>query len=248
MSKSKLIEFQRPEVTAAIKHLNTLELANESVINGMHDSQLLSEKAIDAYHFFNETLISRLGVSGAANFLHSLPDIGPRNQLIDYYLNEKNLKNICINGAYMKSDESTSLISRCEGNNEISNSCIIDFKPENGIENFDISFKITNQKNHARPFVPIVVEAFFSLSYGHLSIKKCNQTPVKKFLYISLEKNQTQLKPLQSFVDCSKITGANIKISNIRFCVSIPKFRTFSPLSSRQSSRKLPVLFNMKVA
>ena len=67
MSKSKMIEFQRPEVTAAIKHLNTLRLANESVINGMHDSQLLSEKAIEAYHFFNETLISRLGVSGAAN-------------------------------------------------------------------------------------------------------------------------------------------------------------------------------------
>ena len=181
---SKMIEFQRPEVTAAIKHLNTLRLANESVINGMHDSQLLSEKAIEAYHFFNETLISRLGVSGAANFLHSLPDIEPKNQLIDYYLNEKNLNNICINGAYMKSDETTSLISRCEGNNEISNSCIIDFKPENGIENFDISFKISNQQNHVRPFVPIVVEAFFSLSYGHLSIKKCNQTPVKKFLYI----------------------------------------------------------------
>ena len=248
MSKCKLIEFQRPEVTAAIKHLNTLRLANESVINGKNDSILLSEKAIEAYHFFDVTLISRLGIHGAANFLQSLPDIEPKNQLIEYYINEKNLKNICINGAYLKSDDTTTLISCCDGNNDISNNCIIDFKPQKGIENFDVSFKIANQQDHARPFVPMVVEAFFSLSYGHLSIKKCNQTPVKKFFYLSLEKNQSQLIPLQSFIDCSKISGANIKISNIRFCVSVPKFRTFSPLSSRQSSRKLPVLFNMKVA
>ncbi|MCD4657904.1 MAG: hypothetical protein K8S87_10230 [Planctomycetes bacterium] len=246
---SKLIEFKRPEVAAAIEHLDALSHANESVITGKQDSILLSQKAIDAFEFFDVTLVSKLGIRGAANFLQSLPDIEPKIQLIDYYLNEKNLKNICINKAYLKSVDPTPLISSCEGNNDISSSCIIDFKPEKGIEDFDISFNIMNQQDYVRPFVPIVVEAFFSLNYRHLSIKNCNHMPVKKFFYLSpLGGHRTDTIPLHSFVDCSKLTNGNIKISNIRFCVSVPKFRSLSPLSSRQSSRKIPVLLNINAA
>ena len=244
---SKLFEFEKPEVASALEHLEALNCANESVINGKRDSIMLSEKAIRAFQFFDVTLVSQFGVQGASDFLNTLPDIEPKLQLINYYLKERNLKNICINEAYMKYDNHP-LISTCEGNNEITSSCEIDFKPENGIEKFDISFSITNQLDYVRPFVPIVVEAVFALSYGHLSLKKCRQEPVKKFFYFALDENSTDLITLQSFIDCRCFARGNIKISNIRFNVSVPKFRTLSPLSNRQSSRKLPVLLNMNAA
>ena len=240
-------EFQKPHVATTLEYLEALNCANESVQIGRCDSIMLSEKAIRAFHFFDVTLVSQYGVQGAADFLNGFNEIEPNGKLIDYYLKERDLSNICINEAYLKYDTNP-LRSRCEGNNDVSQNCVIDFKPEQGIEKFDISLSITNQRNYSRPFVPIVVEAMFDLSFGHLSLKKCSQEPIKKFFYTSLEENETQLITLESFFDCQTMMQNKIKISNIRFNVSVPKFRTFSPISNRQSSRKMPVLTNKKVA
>jgi len=244
---SSIYEFQKPEVANALEHLEALNCANESVLIGKPDSIMLSERAIRAFHFFDVTLVSQFGVQGAAGFLETLEDSEPKSKLIDYYLKESDLKNICINEAHLKYG-GTVLNSGCDGNNDISKSCVIDFKPEQGIENFDVSFKIMNKRNYARPFVPIVVEAEFDLIFGHLSLKKCTNDPIRKLFYTSLDDNEVQTVSLFNFINCRSLSRNNIKISNIRFVVSVPKFRTFSPISNRQSSRKMPVLSNLKAA